>query len=258
MESSNESGPARNPAVPRSRARRRCAHLVLGVLPAVAFLLIALIIDIPAPGPGEPPGRRFRAALAFRDLVVPFQQFGTRLFTLPQLAAHYAEVRYFTQRGGEPARERVVAAMRELLGRYREVDLFLLTHGQPYVTWFAGLPRELRVRLRLVYNTGCSGTREWPLWQALGVRAYVAHPGALSLSPFFYFYFLRRWNGGLPLSRAVPEANARVARLFSCGSVLLAGLFDGAGWERETRAAVFGDASTQLGSSPVVRAGELQ
>jgi len=110
------------------------------------------------------------------------------------------------------------------LKRYPQVDLFILAHDNRLVTWIEGLPAEQRERLRLVYNTGCYDLKQGPLWLSLGAKAYVGHPG-YSVSPVFYFYFLRRWTRGIKLADAIEESNALMrliitrAQLFSFGKL---------------------------------------
>jgi hypothetical protein len=75
-----------------------------------------------------------------------------------------------------------------------------------------------------VYKTGCYDLKQGPLWLSLGAKAYVGHPG-YSVSPVFYFYFLRRWTRGIKLADAIEESNALMrliitrAQLFSFGKL---------------------------------------
>ena len=155
-------------------------------------------------------GRPSRAALALRDRVVPFQMWGTALFTEPQLGRAYGEVRYFGQRApGEDWEAEVTRALEDLLRRHERVDLFLVSHSNRYHRWVERLDPALRARLGLVYNTGCEDLDQSGRWIELGADAYVGHPG-LSASPVFYFYFLRRWTRGAPLDEAVGQSNAQM------------------------------------------------
>ena len=53
----------------------------------------------------------------------------------------------------------------------------------------------------------------------MGADTFVGHPGD-SASPVFYFYFLRRWGGGLSANDAQQEANARMARLLGLAQLV--------------------------------------
>jgi hypothetical protein len=162
------------------------------------------------------------AALAVRDNVDPIEKLGTWAFVLPRLERAYAEVRHSTQGGRIPfgwgsddQRSECVAALRDLLDRHESVDLFLLAHSNSFHRWVEEIEPEARARIRLVYNSGCwcGGEKEVARWLALGVRAYVAHPGAADHAAFFVPFF-RRWIAGVPLARAVDEANQRTDAFF--------------------------------------------
>lgn len=184
------------------------------LLGTLAILLAALaglaaLSDPPLLAADAVAGRERRAALALRDPEIPFFTWGTKLYTVSNLAPSYAEVRYFTEFERGEHREAVLAAAVDLLTRYDEVDVFLAVHGSWYVAWFASLPRDLTRRLRLVYSTGCGDFGQADQWLSLGADAFVGHPGELSASPVFYVYFLRRWVRGRPLAEAVRAANEK-------------------------------------------------
>jgi len=147
------------------------------------------------------------AALAIRDDVVPFQKFGTRVFTYPCLSEAYAEVIYLTEYGKNEKHDDFVRAMDRLLSDHDKVDLFLLAHANEYYRWVQEIDSLKRQRIRMVYNTGCSGAGQCNDWLGLGAKSYVAHRSNESISPVFYFYFLRRWCSGENLGAATREAN---------------------------------------------------
>src|SRR5205807_1370030 len=105
-------------------------------------------------------------------------------------------------------REEFIDAVKTACSKFGSVDLFLLTHGRPYLDWVREVPPEKRLKLRLVYNTGGGGASEGEEWISLGARAYVAHPGA-NVAPVFYVYFLPAWLRGDRLSDAVDRANEK-------------------------------------------------
>lgn len=151
-----------------------------------------------------------KAAIAIRDNVIPFQKYGTRLFTLPYLKKGYSEVVYLTTYEKEEKKKEFIEGLTRLLENNDAVDIFLLAHGNSYYRWVEEIDTALRKKIRLVYNTGCSGAQQALLWQRLGARSYVAHISEESISPVFYFYFLRRWAAGRPLAKAAAEANLQM------------------------------------------------
>lgn len=149
-----------------------------------------------------------RAALAVRDRVSHLEELGTRLYTVPSLDDAYDEAAYLVEDNPNHYRE-YIDTLTDLLERYDTVDLFILAHGNLYYSWTYEIPPELRHKLRLVYNTGCSGAYQADVWLDVGATTYVGHPATHSMSPWFYFYFLRRWTKGYDLADAVESANAR-------------------------------------------------
>ena len=146
-------------------------------------------------------------AIAIRDNVIPFQKFGTRLFSYPYLNACYGKVVYLTEYQKYGQHQEFVTQLNTLLDQYSSVDIYLLAHANTYYSWVAELDSVKRQKIRLVYNTGCSGASQSDIWLNLGAKSYVAHTGKESLSPVFYFYFLRRWCAGYSLQKAIAEAN---------------------------------------------------
>jgi hypothetical protein len=151
--------------------------------------------------------RSKRAVLAIRDSVPSYEQFGTEIFTEPYLSAYYDESYFFTQKGRNDQKELILESLKRLTTNYDCVDIFILAHTNPYLYWFESLPKDLRKKIRLVYNTGCRNANQGKRWLKLGAQAYIGHKGRTSLSPFFYVYFLRRWVSGHRLDIAVKESN---------------------------------------------------
>lgn len=145
------------------------------------------------------------AAIAWRDRVVPFQMWGTKLFAVQALEGGYDEVHYLESDHFEVTP--FARKLRDLLERHEQVDVFLLSHGNRLVELLRLLDLEQAGRIRLVYSTGCGNADQGPAWLELGADAYVGHPRIHSVSPLFAFYFIRRWVRGWRLAEAVEEAN---------------------------------------------------
>jgi len=201
---------------------KRIAVAIALLLPCVAYAAVVLLTDRIFCPKHVSPGRERRAALAIRDNVTPFEKWGSRQFTWPYLKAGYDAFWYFTQTSAEDSREAFVRQLQEALERYPEVDLYLLAHHNHYLDWVAQVPAPARSRLRLVYNTGCRDLRQRAEWLDLGAGAYVGHPGQ-SMSPVFYFFFLRRWTRGYTLGEAINEANQLMRFELNLAKVLTLG-----------------------------------
>lgn len=186
--------------------KRSIAAIIAVLLPCLAYIVVVALTERAFWDTTIPAGKERRAALAIRDNVTPFQKWGSKNFTWPYLHRYYDADWYFTQSDTDDCKEAFMSALDVALERYEEVDLFLLAHGNRFVYWMAELPLERRSRIRLVYNTGCRDLQQGPLWLSLGAKAYVGHSG-VSASPFFYFFFLRRWTRGTTLEHAVDESN---------------------------------------------------
>ena len=196
----------------RTADRRRLALIATPLLAASALALVMVVGDIPLRRHRAPGGGHSCAAVALRDDVIPFQKWGTELFTVPHLRAAYDQVYYLTQRTPGDQHQALVNDLTRALRGHEQVDLFLLAHGNRFIDWVAEVPPELRHKLRLVYNTGCANAYQGEEWLALGAEAYVGHPSPHSMSPAFYFYFLRRWVRGWSLGQAVEAANQAAHR----------------------------------------------
>jgi len=146
-------------------------------------------------------------AIAIRDNVIPFQKFGTRLFTWPYLSSAYNEVIYLTEFKRNHKRKEFIEGLNNLLNDNDSVDVFLLAHANEYYQWVQQIDSVKRRKIRLVYNTGCSGIAQKDSWLSLGAKYYVGHRSNESISPVFYFYFLRRWCGSEDLGIAVSQSN---------------------------------------------------
>jgi hypothetical protein len=220
--------------------RRRLALVATPLLAALALALVMAAGDRPLARRREPGRARTRAAIALRDHVIPFQKWGTRLFTLPLLEEAYNDVVYLTQERPGDKRAELVAALERALADHDDVDLFLLAHGNRFVDWVAAIDPALRARLRLVYNTGCGGAGQADDWLAAGADVYVGHAAPQSMSPAFYFYFLRRWARGWTLDEAVGAANRAAALRLSW--------FGMTGGPFEAGAEIFGPRELWLGA----------
>ena len=219
-----------------------------GSLLLVCFAAVAHFAERPLLARPIRDGAQRRAAFAIRDVVIPFQQWGSRAFTLPNLESVYGTVEYVTLRWGTQARgDEIAARIGALLKTHDAVDLFLLAHSNDFVSWVRWVPDDLRRRLRLVYNTGCNDLNQKAEWLALGARAYVGHVG-LSESPVFYVYFLRRWMRGTALDEAVAQANAGTEAFLGLG--LEGALSDSEATITSTHAECAGDGTLTIARIP--------
>ncbi|MEO1269284.1 MAG: hypothetical protein AAFX99_14365 [Myxococcota bacterium] len=179
---------------------------------ALAAWGLVLCTDVPL-GVALSDGREDRAAIAVRDRVVPFQMWGSMIFTRPLLHAVYGSTYYLAQHNRrEPLEPEFVAALEKALHNHDHVDLFLISHSNRIHWWVTRIDPELRQRLRLVYNTGCYDSSQSRRWLALGADTYIGHPG-LSASPVFYFYFLRRWARGQSARQSTETSNGLMKRM---------------------------------------------
>jgi hypothetical protein len=187
------------------------ATLVVVLVPLLVLALLATQIERPFWRFSPIPGRERRAAVALRDAVSPFEQWGSQAFTLPYLERYYDRAYYITEIPGMDPREAFVSSVRAALAQYEAVDIWLLAHSNEYIDWVATIEPALRHRIRLVYNTGCYDEAQAAAWLRIGAAAYVGHPGE-SWSPVFYVYFLRRWSLGTSLELVVSDSNAQMSR----------------------------------------------
>jgi hypothetical protein len=220
--------------------RRRLALIATPLLAVLCLSLVVGFADRPLGRRSAPEAGRTRAAVAIRDHVIPFQKWGTKLFTLPLLEEGYDDVFYFTQEFPGDRRTELATALTRALTEHDDVDLFLLAHGNRMVDWARGIDPALLGKLRLVYNTGCGGAIQAEEWLGLGADTYVGHRAVRSVSPAFYFYFLRRWVRGWPLEEAVGDANDASARRL--------GWFGVAGGDYDASAVIVGKSDLWLGS----------
>jgi hypothetical protein len=188
--------------------KKRLVAITLTIaLICACFTLVIFLTDVPLKSVRRS-GNNNYGALAIRDHVIPFQQYGTKLFSTGYLKKNYNRISYFTQQSGEDQKEEIISALSQLLNECDSVDIFLLSHTNYYYRWLEELPDMTLLRkVRLVYNTGCSGAMQVNQWRTLGITRYVAHVSRNSISPVFYFYFLRRYCAGQNLTDAITESN---------------------------------------------------
>jgi hypothetical protein len=209
----------------------------------MSYALVALL-TVPPAWPGVQPGRERRAAVAVRDFVPRFQQWGTREFSLPHFEDHYDRVHYFTFTDPTGEVQKLVNAVDESVQDYDAVDLFFLTHSNKYYQPLSTLGDQKLKKLRLVYNCGCGDADQGPLWQKLGAKAYVGHAGKDSQSPIFYVYFLRDWVAGTKLSEAVAYGNTNAGWIFDHTAA------DPDAIKLASEAKLFGDGELTIGGAP--------
>jgi len=235
-------------AFPAKGLSRRAALMVTVLLLLACGGVVVWLAERPLLTRPVSAGSERRAAFAIRDCVLPFQQWGTRSFTLPTLQSAYDHVDYMTMHDWRAdVSEEFATRLGRLLENHDAVDLFLLAHTNPFVQWVAKVPADLRKKLRLVYNTGCFDLQQKEEWMQLGAHAYVGHVGS-SESPVFYVYFLRRWLRGGPLRDVVAESNALTATFL--GDAGFEGLLsNGHATVASTHAELTGDETLTIGTS---------
>ncbi|MBI5540294.1 MAG: hypothetical protein HY951_09575 [Bacteroidia bacterium] len=186
-------------------------HFFVVLLLIVCFvILITFLTEFPFIHSVNDKFKKERAVIAIRDNVIPFQKMGTRLFTFPYLSKYYDTLCYFTQYYENDKKTEFISSLNYLLDNYSTVDVFLLAHSNNFIDWINELDSNKISKIRLVYNTGCSGYDQTDKWKNIGVKSYVSHIGNNSLSPVFYFFFLRRWCSGLKLKDAVNDSNNKM------------------------------------------------
>jgi hypothetical protein len=222
--------------------RRRLALVATPLLAALALGLVVAAGDRPVLRRRSIDTGGSRAAVAIRDHVIPFQKWGTKLFTLPHLEDAYDRVYYLTQAHRGDKLDELTRAIEDAAAAHDQVDIFLLAHGNFFYQQVDRIDPHLRGKIRLVYNTGCGGANQAELWLSSGADVYVGHPAIQSISPAFYFYFLRRWVRGYDLADAVAEANAAAKRRLDW--------FGQAGPATDATAIIAGRSDVWIGGAP--------
>ncbi len=191
--------------------RQRFSLICTFVFLSLALLVLFRITDLPKFSRAHKGSFRL-TALALRDNVSSFEKNGSAFFSLPYLEKFYDRAVYLQMSDASDCRLQFTDTLRQALLRSDSVDIFLLSHGNYDVYWLDAIDPLLRKKIRMVYNTGCGNSSQCGLWKERGVRCYISHSGAKSISPVFYAYFLRRLAAGNDLHRAVDESNARAGR----------------------------------------------
>lgn len=153
------------------------------------------------------------AAIAIRDRVPAYQKNATKYFSKRWLEKGYHRVVYIDNKDLIQQRELFISSLVDMSARYDSLDVFLLAHTNRMVEWVKNVDVKARQKIRLVYNSGCLGYEQKMEWKQLGVKYYLAHAGSYSLSPVFYFFFLKRWVSGYPLLQSVVSANQSTGHL---------------------------------------------
>ncbi len=222
------------------------ALVIALALPCLAFIaVISTVGDGIFLKTGVPPGKEFRAALAIRDNVTPFQKWGTEVFTRRYLTRYYGGAWYFTQSKKGDLEKEFMACLDTALQKYPQVDLLLLAHTNEYIKWAEQIPEDRRRHLRLVYNTGCHNLPQGEQWLKLGAKAYIGHPGVSSSSVFYYF-FLRLWTRGEDLKSAMEASNRLMEKSFRLFERFSKKWGDASALMNESRASGFGDMALRV------------
>jgi hypothetical protein len=157
------------------------------------------------------------SVIALRDNVAGYQKQATKIFSKPFLKKMYDGVYYLEEKEIDMQRKKFALALNDAAEKYDSVDIFLLAHGNRVVEWLFGMPARIKEKIRLVYNCGCGNYYQGNEWKIEGAKYYLAHKGKYSYSPVFYYYFLKRFANGYPLTDAVNMANKKtifLLRLF--------------------------------------------
>lgn len=226
--------------------RKRHALAVVVMTPLVIALLFVTLVERPSWRFGSITGKERRAAVAIRDAESPFRQWGTKAFTLPYLEKYYASATYITDMPDANPLPDFVEGLQEALMEYETVDIFILAHANNYEAWIGAIDPALRMRIRLVYNSGCYNAASANAWLEAGASTVVAHPGE-SESPFFYFYFLRRWTMGDTLDSVVADSNQWMKWVVDWNARLPGSDFDAEELYHATEAQCFGQCTIGIG-----------
>ncbi|HBS87124.1 MAG: hypothetical protein A2W91_02810 [Bacteroidetes bacterium GWF2_38_335] len=172
-----------------------------------AFVVVFIISDFPFLRSTPDKNINQRAVIAIRDDVNTFQKFGSRLFTTGYTENAYNESVYITQYSANDKKDFFLSELLRLLKKYPEVDIFILAHGNQLIYEIGQLDAFLLRNIRLIYNTGCGNFNQGDYAISIGADAYMSHYGQMSMSPVFYFYFLRNWSSGMRLDESCDDAN---------------------------------------------------
>lgn len=183
--------------------------LILLLYIGLGITLVFYISDIPMFMRAE----RKNAAIAIRDNVSKFEKNGSLLFSKTCFDRKYVKSIYFTQNFHEEHKQAFIDSLNFLLKNHDEVDIYLLAHSNVYFTWLSNVDSTFRERVNLVYNTGCGNSEQSFVYKELGAKTYIGHKGRESLSPLFYFYFLRRYCVGINKEDATKQANQKVLKI---------------------------------------------
>ena len=146
-----------------------------------------------------------------------FQYFTTN-FVEPLIGAYeIGKVFDFDEEDTSDVKSEFLKNLTFSLNKGRTVDLFILGHTNSYSKMLAGIPRDLRKKIRLVYNSGCYNVDDGPnLLSSYGIQAYVGHFG-FSASPLFLNKFIYNWLGSYYLRAAVARTNLALAKAMIFG-----------------------------------------
>src|SRR5688500_15638211 len=101
--------------------RRTLARCATPVLCAAALALVVAFGDVPRGRARSLDSGESRAVVALRDHVIPFQKWGTKLFTLPHLEESYDRVTYLTQDHRGDKHDELVSALADALATHDHV-----------------------------------------------------------------------------------------------------------------------------------------
>lgn len=156
------------------------------------------------------------AAIAVRDHVAAYQKTATKLFTKLYLKRLYDDLIYIEEKKTGEQQQKFITGLLRLLTNYDSVDVYLLAHGNNMIVWLNGIDKKLTRKIRLVYNCGCGNAQQYEAWANLGVKYYLAHKGEKSLSPIFFYFFIRKRAKRRSFDKSIAAANKHTSFLLTC------------------------------------------
>lgn len=154
---------------------------------------------------------------------------GTMRTLIDRYEALYRAPKVDSLLGDEKEIQKLTRFYKAVLSRHEVVDIYILKHTNSEFSALQRVPRALRKRLRLIYNSGCKNERDAMTYLALGIEAFVGHRG-ISSSPVFNVPFAGCFAGNTklltiplpfltgesePLKECVKRGNSAIQTLFT-------------------------------------------
>lgn len=189
--------------------------MLTGSFLLAAMLCVFVLTDWPRIFSSERYTQKKISAIAIRDNVSNLEKRGSALFTIPYLQKNYFKYNYLEAKHDWISAREFCPYAEELLKNSDSLDVYILSHGNVFYEWFYQMDTSLLKRIRLVYNTGCNNDSQYVCYKGFQVSHYVGHTGENSISPLFYFYFLRRMCGRESICASVESSNEPAQKILS-------------------------------------------